>query len=385
MAVKLLKPPHGPTGAELRFLQQELAQISSDLGIALTVSQPTWGDWRTHVGELSKEEAARVVYVPGGWLPELAGRGLIVNMTERFPKRVGHWSRAYPESVYQQGCVNGQQYGIPVYGAVWCFMYNGRLLTDCGLPGGPRTWNELMDCARKLKQRAPEICPYGIHDDSDGHFIDHGYVYLLSGGKTEWRDGSGKLRLLNPGAVQGLAFLRSMVEQGLANPPDRFPSDKVMEQFFSGRIAMTVGPSDWVLEQRVREPDFPLRVSLMPCPDGGEPLSVASYGFYCIMADGFTEEAAMLIDSLIRPERLAKHIRTIGMLPVQKSMNLYEDDKEMRVFAEQVCLSGSLPVLETDMTNKLTREMLACLRLEKSAAAALRDADTFLREKEKTK
>jgi hypothetical protein len=78
---------------------------------------------------------------------------------------------------------------------------------------------------------------------------------------------------------------------------------------------------------------------------------------------------------LLAPANLESHVRSIGMLPVHRSMtSFYEDDEVMSVFCRQVGLSGSFPQTTDAAMENVTEEMLSCLRREKTAEAALRSA-----------
>ncbi|MBO7743696.1 extracellular solute-binding protein [Paenibacillus sp. MWE-103] len=381
MSVIVHKPPHGPSGAERHFLRREFEEIRRSKGISGTLIEQPWETWAHDLTGLLGDGSTHLIYIPGGWLPALSSQGMLRNLSSCMPLEIERWRALYPDSVFNIGAWSGAQFGIPAYGAVWCFMYNEQLFEEAGISSIPETWEDLKACADRLKRRFPDVIPYGINDDSDGHFIDHGYVYLFAGGRSEWTDDQGNLRFDHEWSVKGLAFLQEMVARGLANIPLDSPSHSIAEQLLDGRIGMTVGPSDWLLLQRQRYPRTRLRVAMMPCPQGGRPLSFASYGFYGLVSGGEpVTEAAEWLRELIRPERLARHIRTIGMLPVQKGMRLYDQDSAFSVFAEQVVHSGAFPTADLSFADALTPEMLACLRLKKSAAEALSGATQRIRE-----
>lgn len=413
MNVHVHKPPHGPPGAEERLFAACFGKLEREQGIRVIYGAPAWESWSSAVMRIAGDGAAHVVYIPGGWLPALAAAGKLVDLSERLPSLTESWRREYPDAAYRMGSWKERQYGIPVYGAVWCFLYNAALFARAGIPRPPRTWEELQACARKLKQRFPDVVPYGIPDDSDGHFIDHGYVYLFGGRRFDWLDADGRLRFDRDWPVKGLDFLHGMVERGLANVPRETPSARIKAWLMEGRVAMTVGPSEWLLQQRNEHPETALRAAMMPCPAGGEPLSFSSYGFYGVLAgggrcgiddtaglDGLDAAAGIegsrsaggiddnghsgdsgrigaageAMNALLRPAFLERHIRAIGMLPVRHGEPFYDGADQAAVYAEQVKHSGAFPDADLSFAPVLTAEMLACLRLEKTATQALRDA-----------
>src|SRR5690606_18732905 len=109
----------------------------------------------------------------------------------------------------------------------------------------------------------------------------------------------------NKWSVHGLTFLQGLVKKGLANIPVEAPSHKIIKDFLDEKIAMIVGPSDVVMTHRDQHIEFPLGISLMPHPDGGRPLSYASYGFYCISATSkHIDESIKLINQLTKSQLL---------------------------------------------------------------------------------
>ncbi|WP_308639571.1 ABC transporter substrate-binding protein [Paenibacillus silvisoli] len=364
------KPVHGPPGKEGAYFQERFSSIHRRSRIEVTYSTPSWESWFAALQQ--REHRYDLIYIPGGWIPSLAESGLLADLSEMDAASVALWKGNYPDSVFSLGEYNGRQFGIPVYGAVWSFMYNARLLEAAGYHQPPATWEQLRQCAFRLKELFPEIVPYGINDDSDGHFVDHGYIYLFAGGLAELQERNGTLRFDNAWSQKGMSFIRELIEQGAANVPMNYPSSRILTEFFEGKAAMTVGPSDWVLLQREQFPSFPLGVSLMPHPFGGSPLSYASFGFYCVSSHATnTEEIIPVLNELVTPTNLEEHARVIGMLPVHHGGGKYEADPELSVFCRQVQLSGTFPQVNFSFNEELTREMLACLRLAKSPEDAL--------------
>ncbi|HZG74498.1 MAG TPA: extracellular solute-binding protein, partial [Paenibacillus sp.] len=310
-----------------------------------------------------------VVYVPDGWLPALVERGKVRPLSSI---GVSLADDPCPPSIQARGAYRGVQYGAPAYGAVWCLLTNRELLREAGVESVPETWEELAACAEALREHAPDVVPYGLPDDSDGHFIDHGAVYAFAGGLSRWADDDGRCTADNEWTAKGLAFLRSLIDRGLANVPVGMPSAKLFESFLSGGVAMTIGPSDVALTRRAAEAGFTLDVSLVPYPIGGRPLSLASFGLYCVSAASERPDlAAALVRRLTAPDESAGHVRTIGMLPVRSAGAAAAADERLSVFAAQLERSALLPTWQLPYVEWFNEEALSCLRGERSPEKAV--------------
>ena len=63
--------------------------------------------------------------------------------------------------------INGEIWGIPTEIDNYCLVYNKKILKENGYSDPPRTWNELIDMAKKCTKY-----------DKDGNIIQYGFVFL---------------------------------------------------------------------------------------------------------------------------------------------------------------------------------------------------------------
>jgi multiple sugar transport system substrate-binding protein len=378
--MKFHKPIHGPSGKEVEFLTAAFEDYSFSKVEYVTP------DWRTWYEELLETDPNAdefdIIYVPGGWVPTLAKKGILVDLESIAPEFVKRWKENVPYAAYELGNYKGVQYGVPLYGGVWSFMYNKDILQRAGFEQPPTTWDELLSYAKTIQQKQLSRYAYGLNDDSDGHFIDHGYIYLLAGGLSQWKNNDGSIRFEEDGPLKGLSFIQKMIQLGLCNMPVHSSSTQIRDQFFAGELAMTVGPSDWLLHKQVNAPDFPLGVSLVPYPEGGNSTSYSSYGFYCIVKGdkSYTDRIALL-DHLLEPSFLDHHLERIGMLPIHNKVSrlvaleaarVANATNPLSVFSTQLYhYSGCLPAMDAGFQSELTSEILSCLRLVKTPMDAL--------------
>ena len=92
-----------------------------------------------------------VVYVRDSFLAEWASAGWIVPLTG-LPK-VDEYMADLPQGIIEQMSFAGEVYGLPYYSGNSVFVYNERILKQAGINAPPKTWDELMDQAKTIKQK----------------------------------------------------------------------------------------------------------------------------------------------------------------------------------------------------------------------------------------
>ena len=58
-----------------------------------------------------------------------------------------------PQGIIEQMSFEGEVYGLPYYSGNSVFVYNERILKQAGINAPPKTWDELMDQAKTIKQK----------------------------------------------------------------------------------------------------------------------------------------------------------------------------------------------------------------------------------------
>ena len=77
-----------------------------------------------------------------GWIVPLTG----------LPK-VDEYMADLPQGIIEQMSFEGEVYGLPYYSGNSVFVYNERILKQAGINAPPKTWDELMDQAKTIKQK----------------------------------------------------------------------------------------------------------------------------------------------------------------------------------------------------------------------------------------
>jgi len=145
---------------------------------------------------------------------------------------------------------NGVTRGGKVYGMPWLmdvkyFMYNKDILQKAGLNAPPKTWEELADQAKAIKDQG--LVEYPITwswNQKEGVVCD--FTVLLFGNGGAFLDDSGKPVFNNEKGVQVLEWMKKTVDDGLTNPSAVSSDEMAVEaDFLAGKSAFAV---NWLFQ-----------------------------------------------------------------------------------------------------------------------------------------
>ena len=153
-------------------------------------------------------------------------------------------------SLLANGYYRGEVYGLAYSATPFVFAYRRDLLEQAGLPGPPRTWDELREYAEILTQRdsAGNITVAGFAFPRDaGNFVDFDVFVFGNGGRFFYND---RLMMNTPDKYEAFSFLIPLVNN--FNLP--FSAGDV-NPFIMGSAAMTL-INNVALHPMLNNPDF---------------------------------------------------------------------------------------------------------------------------------
>ena len=140
---------------------------------------------------------------------------------------------------------NGKVYGMPWLMDVKYFMYNKDMLQKAGFTNPPKTWEELVDQAKVIKQKG--IAEYPIiwsWNQKEGVVCD--FTVLLFGNGGAFLDASGKPAFNNDKGVQILTWMKQTLDDKLSNPSSVSSDENAVEaDFLAGKSAFAV---NWLFQ-----------------------------------------------------------------------------------------------------------------------------------------
>jgi multiple sugar transport system substrate-binding protein len=176
------------------------------------------------------------------WPDEFIKAGYLLDVTDRITPEMK--SGMFPAS-WNGVTRNGKVYGMPWLMDVKYFMYNKDMLQQAGITDPPKTWEELVDQAKVIKEKG--IVEFPIvwsWNQKEGVVCD--YAVLLYGNGGSFLDADGKPAFNNDKGVEALTWMKQTIDDGLTNPSSVSSDENlVRDNFIAGESAFAV---NWLFQ-----------------------------------------------------------------------------------------------------------------------------------------
>ena len=176
------------------------------------------------------------------WPDEFIKAGYLLDVTDRVTSEMK--SGMFPAS-WNGVARNGRIYGMPWLMDVKYFMYNKDILQQAGITEPPKTWEELVDQAKIIKQKGLVEFPIiWSWNQKEGVVCD--FTVLLFGNGGAFLDANGKPAFNNEKGVQLLTWMKQTLDDGLSNPSSVSSDEGAVEtDFLAGKSAFAV---NWLFQ-----------------------------------------------------------------------------------------------------------------------------------------
>jgi multiple sugar transport system substrate-binding protein len=176
------------------------------------------------------------------WPDEFIKAGYLLDVTDRITPEMK--SGMFPAS-WNGVTRNGKVYGMPWLMDVKYFMYNKDMLQQAGITDPPKTWEELVDQAKIIKDKG--IVEFPIiwsWNQKEGVVCD--YAVLLFGNGGSFVDADGKPAFNSDKGVKALTWMKQTIDDGLTNPSSVSSDENaVRDNFIAGESAFAV---NWLFQ-----------------------------------------------------------------------------------------------------------------------------------------
>ena len=193
-------------------------------------------------GMAAKPPAYDAAMIDVIWPDEFIKAGYLLDVTSRVTADMK--SGIFP-AAWNGVTRNGKIYGMPWLMDVKYFMYNTDMLQQAGFTAPPKTWEELVDQAKVIKQKGLAEFPIDWSwNQKEGVVCD--FTVLLFGNGGAFLDASGKPAFNNDKGVQVLAWMKQTIDDGLTNPSSVSSDEMAVEaNFLAGKSAFAV---NWLFQ-----------------------------------------------------------------------------------------------------------------------------------------
>lgn len=193
-------------------------------------------------GMAAKPPAYDAAMIDVIWPDEFIKAGYLLDVTSRVTPEMK--SGMFP-AAWNGVTRNGKVYGMPWLMDVKYFMYNKDMLQQAGFNDPPKTWEELVDQAKAIKEKG--LAEYPIiwsWNQKEGVVCD--FTVLLFGNGGAFLDASGKPVFNDDKGVQILTWMKQTLDDGLSNPSSISSDEPAVEtDFLAGKSAFAV---NWLFQ-----------------------------------------------------------------------------------------------------------------------------------------
>lgn len=236
-----------------------------------------------------------VVYVRDNFLAEWASAGWIVPIDDM--EGVQQYLDDLPDAVVDQLSYEGQVYGLPYYSGMNTFAYNTEHLEQAGIESPPRTWEELFEQARAVKEAGIVDKPI-ILQLKKGNYITTTLEIVTAGMGGTMFDESFGATFAEEGSDfrQAIAWIRQGLEEGLIDDASLSSDDHdVVRAMSSGTHTYTL-LADYNVKT-INDPEKSqtagnVEAALIPGDDEVESGTTSYVRLYAITNDAEDKEAA---------------------------------------------------------------------------------------------
>ncbi len=209
---------------------------------------------------------------------------------------------------------DGGTYAVPLGTDTRAIWYNRKVLSAAGvsLPWKPRTWQEILDTARKVKASDPSVVPFNMYaGKATGEgTVMQGFYELLYGTGDELYDADARKWVVgSDGFKDSLGFLKTLYDEQLAVSPAEALDANVWKKVFGewlpqGKMGATVegsyAPSFWQEGGSYEWPDYgtDMGVAAFPTQDGQAPGGVSMSGGWTLALGAGTKDPQLAFDFL---------------------------------------------------------------------------------------
>ena len=171
------------------------------------------------------------------WPAEYAENKVLVDVTDRISADMksqimpGAWSTVE----YQ-----GQAYGMPWILDTKYLFYNTEMLEKAGISAPPKTWDELLEQAKTIKDKGIAEFPI-VWSWAQAEAVICDYTTLLAAYGGQFLTDDGKPAFQSGGGVEALEYMVQSMDAGLTNPNSKeYLEEDVRRVFSSGQAAFAL-------------------------------------------------------------------------------------------------------------------------------------------------
>ncbi|RAX44386.1 ABC transporter substrate-binding protein [Arthrobacter sp. AQ5-06] len=209
---------------------------------------------------------------------------------------------------------DGGTYAVPLGTDTRGIWYNKKVLTAAGVsvPWEPRTWQDILDTARKIKASDATVVPFNMYAGKatgEGTVMQSFYELLYGTGSELYDADAKKWVVGSPGFTDSLGFLKTLYDEKLAVSPAEALDANVWKKVFGewlpeGKLGATVEgsytPSFWQKGGSYEWAEYgqDMGVTAFPTQNGQAPGGVSMSGGWTLAVGAETKNPDLAFEFL---------------------------------------------------------------------------------------
>ena len=150
------------------------------------------------------------------------------------------YAKFYP-AFLDQSVVDGVVWAVPDLASARAMYYNKDILEQAGV-AVPTTWDELTAACKTLKEKCPDVYPWGIDMTTDEG--QAAFAYYTGGNGGGVVDDAGNWALNSAKNVEAVEYAVGLIKDGLTNSdPTNDTRYNLQDLFCAGKLAMMIAPN----------------------------------------------------------------------------------------------------------------------------------------------
>jgi multiple sugar transport system substrate-binding protein len=210
----LLMQQAGPTPDENNAIAAEFNKLNPDITVVIDyVAYDALHD-KIVTSMSANPPTYDAFLMDDGWYGEFQKAGYLLDVTDRITQVM---KDGVFKSAWGVTTVGDKLYGLPYFLDTKYFFYNEELLKQAGFNEPPKTWEEMMDMAKVIKEKG--IAEYPVvwsWAQREAAICD--WVVLLTGNGGSMMDANGQPAFNSDKGVETLTWMVQSIDDGLSNP-----------------------------------------------------------------------------------------------------------------------------------------------------------------------
>jgi multiple sugar transport system substrate-binding protein len=328
------------------------------------------------------KKVPEVILMQGDWVGEFAKSKIIMPIDSLVKKEPANFLDQYYSAFKMR--VNNKLYYLPFYGGCVCLFYNPAILKSEGITTPPKTWDELVEVAKKVTH--PEKNQYALtctlQTEPPTNMSYDIYPLLLQAG-AKIVDKHNRAAFNSPAGVKAIQFYADMVNKYKISVPGVLSNGEKEKRgnFAAGNVAMMFdGPWGAPIQKGLNPNN---KFEIAPLPKGVTSGTVVRGGFLGISTTTASNKKLLqatwrLVKFLSGPKVCEMYTSVSGDLPsnrIAAARPFAKENKYMQAFLEQMEQPNATPIphlpYQVELNRIMTTEVQSVILGKKTPKQAL--------------